>query len=109
MHTHHHHTHHCVYTQVTGGSALGIVSTGSDTLMATTVQPSLAGGGYSGAGMGQEVGVNGGLNGGALNPQAESVNPQEPATPKSSAGAVLAGKVTACMAGVLGLLLPALL
>lgn len=96
---------------MTGGSALGIVSTGSDTLMATTVQPSLAGGGYSGAGLpaGQQVGVNGALNGGALNPQAESGNPQEPAKPKSSAGAVLAGKVTACMAGVLGLLLPALL
>jgi hypothetical protein len=97
---------------VTGGSALGIVSTGSDTLMATTVQPSLAGGGYSGAGLpaGQQAGLNGApLNGGVLNPQAESGNPQDPPKAKSSAGAVLAGKLTACMAGVLGLLLPALL
>lgn len=93
--------------QVTGGSALGIVSTGTDTLMSTTVQPSLAGGGYSGAALsGQQNGMNGAMNG----PQPEQGNQQAP--PKKSSTGVLsgpAGKLMACMAGVLGLLLPAML
>lgn len=80
--------------------------------MSTTVQPSLAGGGYSGAALpGQQNGMNGGLNG-ALNPQAESGNQQNQPAKKSSAESVLsgsAGKIMACMAGVLGLLLPAVL
>jgi hypothetical protein len=93
--------------QVTGGSALGIVSTGTDTLMSTTVQPSLAGGGYSGAALsGQQNGMNGATNG----PQPEQGNQQAP--PKKSSAGVLsgpAGKFMACMAGVLGLLMPAML
>jgi hypothetical protein len=97
-----------LHPQVTGGSALGIISTGTDTLMATTVQPSLAGGGYSGAALpGQQNGMNGGL--GAMNgPQAESAK-QEPAKARSSAGAVLASPAGKIVAGVLGLLLPAML
>jgi hypothetical protein len=97
-----------LHSQVTGGSALGIVSTGTDTLMATTVQPSLAGGSYSGAAFpGQQNAMNGGLS--AMNgPQAESAK-QEPAKARSSAGSVLASPAGKIVAGVLGLLLPAML
>lgn len=97
-----------LHPQVTGGSALGIVSTGTDTLMATTVQPSLAGGGYSGAALpGQQDGMNGGL-GAMTGPQAESAK-QEPAKAKSSAGAVLSSPAGKIVAGVLGLLFAAML
>lgn len=87
---------------VTGGSALGIVSTGTDSLMATTVTgPAVAGGGYSGAALpGQQNGVMG--------PQAESGN-QQPAAKKSSAETRASSTVVKMMAGLTGLLLPALL
>jgi len=93
---------HVLHAQVTGGSALGIVSTGTDSLMATTVTgPAVAGGGYSGAALpGQQNGVMG--------PQAESGN-QQPAAKKSSAETRASSTVVKMMAGLTGLLLPALL
>lgn len=95
-----------VPAQVTGGSALGIVSTGTDSLMASSVQPSLAGGGYSGAAL---PGQQNGMNGMAMGPQPEAGNQD---APKKSGAAMLggrAGQAVACVAGVLGLVLPALL
>lgn len=93
---------HVLHVQVTGGSALGIVSAGTDSLMATTVQgPAVAGGGYSGAALpGQQNGVMG--------PQAESGNQQPPAK-KSSAETGASSTVVKVTAGLAGLLLPALL
>jgi hypothetical protein len=89
---------------------MGIVSTGTDSLMSTTVQPALAGTGFGGNGMpGQQNGMNGAMNR-LPGPQAESGNQEgQGQKKKSSAGSVLSSTFMACMAGFMGLLLPALL
>jgi hypothetical protein len=89
---------------------MGIVSTGTDSLMSTTVQPGLAGVGVGGAGVpGQQTGATSRLPG----PQAESGNQDRDQDRqqrrRNSAGSVLGSTFMACMAGVLGLLMPALL
>lgn len=89
---------------------MGIVSTGTDSLMSTTVQPALAGVGFGGSGVpGQQNGMNGAMNR-LPGPQAESGNQEgQGQKKKSSAGSVLGSTFMACMAGFVGLLLPALL
>lgn len=96
---------------VTAGSALGIMSSGTDSLMSTSVNPSaqaggaLAGGGYSGAGM-----LPGQQNGQLFMGSSDTKKEAAPAA-KSSASAVggsASAKLIAAAAAVLAMMLPAL-
>lgn len=96
--------------QVTGGSALGITSRGTDSLMSSTVQPGLAGAGFAGSAQppGQQNGYGGVMGGLGSEPPKNPQGGQQ----KSAAVAVAASPLRTLLASMVVLvatLLPAML
>jgi hypothetical protein len=102
--------HHAVL-QVTGGTAFGVISQGSDSLMGTAAAAQAGSGGYTGAALpGMSTGaMGGGVTGRRGASDDASGTGGRPSRQRSSAAAAAVGKLAAGAAGVLALLVPAVL